>query len=136
MSSMNIDVPYGITRRLANVDLAQARARITASLAAEGFGILTEIDMQATLKKKLDLDIAPYVILGACNPKLASAALASEPAVGLLLPCNVVLAQNGADVVVSALSPQAMFAAAGANQSLAQIAQDAEGRIRRALAAM
>ena len=87
-TSMNIDVPYGITRRLRGVKLDDARARTTKALQAEGFGVLTEIDVQATLKKKLDVDTAPYVILGACNPKLAHAALTEEPGIGLLLPCT------------------------------------------------
>ncbi len=130
---MNIDVPYGITRRLHGVKLDDARTRTTKALQAEGFGVLTEIDVQATLKKKLDVDIAPYVILGACNPQLAHAALTEEPGIGLLLPCNVVLAVDGADVIVSAASPKAMFSVVKASDSIAAIAADAEQRLRRAL---
>ena len=130
---MNIDVPYGITRRLRGVKLDDARARTTKALQAEGFGVLTEIDVQATLKKKLDVDTAPYVILGACNPKLAHAALTEEPGIGLLLPCNVVLAVDGADVLVSAASPKAMFAVVKASDGIAAIAADAEQRLRRAI---
>ena len=130
---MNFDVPYGITRRLKDVSLDAARTRTTTALQGEGFGILTEIDVQATLKKKLDVDTAPYVILGACNPKLAHAALQKEPAIGLLLPCNVVLAQDGSDVLVSAASPKAMFSVVAATAGLAAIAEDAEQRLRRAI---
>lgn len=132
---MKIDVPYGITRRFENGNLDAARARITAALQVEGFGVLTEIDVQKTLKTKLGLETEPYVILGACNPKLAHAAISAEPGVGLLLPCNVVLTTDGADVIVSAASPKALFAAAGAAPALASIAEDAETRIRRAVAA-
>jgi uncharacterized protein (DUF302 family) len=130
---MNIDVPYGITRRLENGNLDQARARVTAALQTEGFGVLTEIDVQKTLQKKLDVDIGPYLILGACNPQLARAPISAEPGVGLLLPCNVVLTTDGADVIVSAASPKALFAAAGASSALASLAEDAEARIRRAI---
>jgi len=84
-------------------------------------------------EKKLDVDIAPYVILGACNPQLAHAALTEEPGIGLLLPCNVVLAVDGADVIVSAASPKAMFSVVKASNSIAAIAADAEQRLRRAL---
>jgi uncharacterized protein (DUF302 family) len=131
---MQIDVHYGITRRLPNTDLSAARERVTAALAVEGFGVLTEIDVQQTLNKKLGVQIDPYVILGACNPKLAHAAIAIEPGVGLLLPCNVVLTQDGDDVVVSAASPKALFSAAGAAASLAEIAGQAEQKIRNAIA--
>ena len=131
---MNIDVPYGITRRLANADVDDVRTRITAALQTEGFGVLTEIDVQKTLEKKLGVTMDPYLILGACNPKLAHAALQAEAGIGLLLPCNVVVAKDGADVVLSAASPKAMFAVAGAAAHLAPLAEDAETRIRRAVA--
>ncbi len=132
---MNFDVPYGITRRISGTTLAATRERVTAALKEEGFGVLTEIDVQSTLEKKLGVHTEPYVILGACNPKLAHDALTKEPAIGLLLPCNVVLAQDGKDVVVSAASPRAMFAVVGngAAQGITAIAEDAEGRLRRAL---
>lgn len=132
---MSFDVPYGITRRIPATTLAAARQRVTAALKEEGFGVLTEIDVQATLAKKLDVPMEPYVILGACNPKLAHQALTKEPAIGLLLPCNVVLAQEGEDVVVSAASPRAMFAIVGdaAARGIASIADEAESSLRRAL---
>ena len=130
---MNIDVSYGMTRRLRGLKLEDAKARTIAALQAEGFGVLTEIDVQATLKKKLDVDVAPYLILGACNPKLAHAALEKEPGIGLLLPCNVVLAQEGDDVLVSAASPKALFSVAGTTADLQAIAEDAEQRLRRVI---
>jgi uncharacterized protein (DUF302 family) len=131
----SFDVPYAITRRLEHIDLAAARARVTAALAAEGFGVLTEIDVATTLEKKIGVHIAPYVILGACNPTLAHRAIAAQPAIGLLLPCNVVLAQEGDDVIVSAASPRAMFSIVVDGGELAPIAEDAEQRLRRAIAA-
>lgn len=128
---MKIDVPYGITKRIAGVDLQAARARVTAALKDQGFGVLTEIDVAATLEQKLGEKIEPYVILGACNPKLAHRALASEPAVGLLLPCNVVLTQDGDGTLVSAASPKAMFEIVrGAPKDVVAVAEEAEKRLR------
>ena len=134
-SPMTLQVPYGITRRLENTTLDAARARITAALQSQGFGVLTEIDVSATLKKKLDVTFPPYVILGACNPKLAHTALTQEPGVGLLLPCNVVVAQDGADAVISAASPRAMFTVAqdSSSPALQAVADEAEERLRRAV---
>lgn len=133
---MNFDVPYAITKRLYATDIGDARAHVERALKAEGFGVLTEIDVQAVLKKKLGIDRAPYVILGACNPQLANAAINENPAVGLLLPCNVVLATDGPDVVVSAASPKAMFSIAGDDGGDMQVAEQAEARLRRVIAAL
>lgn len=131
---MNFDVPYAITRRLVQCSVATARERVIAALQNEGFGIITEIDVQATLHKMLGVSIAPYVILGACNPTLAHAAISAEPAVGLLLPCNVVVAQDGEDAILSAIAPEAMFAAMQRKSAIDAIAQDADARLRRAIA--
>ncbi len=133
---MNFDVPYGITVRLRGTTIAGARERVTEALKGEGFGILTEIDVQATLEKKLGVKIEPYLILGACNPKLAHEALQKEPAIGLLLPCNVVVAQDGADVVVSAASPRAMFQIVEGVDGIAAVATAAEERLRRAIGSL
>jgi len=133
---VNLDVPYGITRRIAGADLQTARTRITNALKEQGFGVLTEIDVAATLEQKIGAKIDPYVILGACNPKLAHRAIGSEPGIGLLLPCNVVLAQDGADTLVSAASPKAMFAIVpNPPPELAAVAEEAEKKLRAAVAA-
>jgi uncharacterized protein (DUF302 family) len=124
---------YGIsvTVRLPYED---AVARIREALASEGFGVLTEIDVKATMKKKLDVDFRPYIILGACNPPLAHKALSAERDVGLLLPCNVVVYEGDepGTSVITALDPVAALAVS-ANQSLAPLAADVKGRLRRAL---
>ena len=111
----------------------EAVARTREALQEQGFGVLTEIDVQATLKSKLDQDMEQYLILGACNPQLAHQALDVERDIGLLLPCNVVLAQDASDVVVSAASPKSMFAIVGAEAGLVAIADDAEQRLRRVI---
>ena len=85
--------------------VAEAVPKVKEALKAQGFGTLTEIDVQATLKEKIDADVDPYVILGACNPRLAHRALELEPDVGLLLPCNVVVRTHEGRTVVSALDP-------------------------------
>ncbi len=132
---MDLNVPYGFSRRLPGVSLGEARARVTEALKQEGFGVLTEIDVQATLRKKLGVDTAPYVILGACNPQLAHQALTQEPGIGLLLPCNVVVAEDGGDALISAASPRAMFSVVENKAALEAIAGDAEQRLRRAIEA-
>ena len=133
---MNFDVPYAITKRLRATTISAARPKVEAALKAEGFGVLTEIDVQATLKKKLGKDTTPYVILGACNPELAHQAISGNPAIGLLLPCNVVLAAEGDDVIVSAASPKAMFSITSQDAAAAQVAEQAEERLRRSIAAL
>jgi uncharacterized protein (DUF302 family) len=105
-----INVDYGLTRSFPNVSLGEARERITEALKEEGFGILTEIDVKETLKKKLDVDFRPYLILGACKPPIAHQALEKEPGIGLLLPCNAVIAEtNEGGSEVSIVKPEAMF---------------------------
>jgi len=111
----------------------QALADVKAALAAEGFGTLTEINMQKTLKTKIDKDIEPYVIVGACNPTLAGRALEIEPQIGVLLPCNVVVRQRGDDVVVEALDPKLM-ASITSNEDMEPIADHARTLINAALA--
>lgn len=106
------------------------------ALTAQGFGVLTEIDLADTLKTKIGEDIAPQVILGACRPPLAYAAIQAEPSIGLLLPCNVVVrAINEGQTVVEAMDPDIMVTLTG-NQELNDVATDARDRLTRALAAV
>ena len=125
---------YGISVTL-DQPFDAAVAAVREALAEQGFGVLTEIDMAATLKKKLDVDIAPQVILGACNPPLAHRALQAEESIGLLLPCNVVVRGNDGAVVVEALDPQVMVGVTG-NPALSAVADDAAARLRAALGAL
>jgi len=105
-----------------------------AALTAQGFGILTEIDVQKTMKEKLDAAVRPYVILGACNPALAHRALEADPGVGLLLPCNVIVYDNGDGTsTVEALDPEAVLGIVGDNPAIATIAQEAGARLHRAV---
>ena len=85
---------YYFTKTLKEISFAGAKERVIEELKKEGFGILTQIDMKATLKKKLDVDFRPYEILGACHPKFAYKALSNEEKIGLMLPCNVILEEN------------------------------------------
>ncbi len=126
---------YGYTVRT-SLDYATAIVAVTAALKQEGFGVLTTIDMQATFKAKLNADIAPYIILGACNPPLAQQALTVDAEVGLLLPCNVIVYLNDAgQTIVSAINPEAMFRIVH-RDDLTVIAQEVAARLRRVMAAL
>uniref|UniRef100_A0A7V4E5J6 DUF302 domain-containing protein n=1 Tax=Thermus tengchongensis TaxID=1214928 RepID=A0A7V4E5J6_9DEIN len=122
-------------RKTLKLPLAEARARVEAGLREEGFGILTEIDVAATLKARLGLERPPYLILGACNPHLAAKALEAEPDIGLLLPCNVVLRQEGEEVEILIQDPEATFALLpeGVRAKLGTLPQEARERLARAL---
>ena len=125
---------FGITIR--DVTFENVVRRVTAALKDEGFGVLTEIDVRETLKKKLDVEFRPYVNLGACNPPLAKRALEAEPDIGLLLPCNVIVEQQGEGQVHVALAdPKAMFALVD-NAAVAPVAEEAEERLRRVVSAL
>ena len=126
---------YGFEKQLSGVSLTEARERVTKALAAEGFGVLTEIDVKATLKKKLDVDFRPYVILGACNPHLAHRALQGDPQIGLLLPCNVVVQESAGGALVSIASPRVMFSVVR-RDDLEPIAAEAETKLRLVLDAL
>lgn len=110
----------------------EAIAQTRSALAAEGFGVLSTIDVADTLKQKLGEEMEPYVILGACNPALAKRAIAAEHEIGLLLPCNVLVHQHDDGTVVSFVSPQAMLAAVGDNDALKSVANEAEAALKRA----
>lgn len=127
---VHLDLPY-----------EEAIAKATAALKAEGFGVLTEIDVKHTLKQKINADFRKYVILGACNPVLANRALNAELEIGLLLPCNVIVYENdndngsGEGSTVSIVDPIAMLDVAS-NQALGEIANEARSRLQRVVAAL
>lgn len=121
----SLDVPY-----------EQALPRVKEALKAEGFGVLTAIDVQQTLREKLGEEMPPYMILGACNPHLAHQALSIEPRIGLLLPCNVVVRAEGPNHArVEIADPRAMLGIVG-NPQLDAVARDALQRLQRALATL
>lgn len=110
---------------------------VRAELSEAGFGVLTEIDIKATLKTKLDVDVEPQVILGACRPQLAHAAMQADPSIAALLPCNVVVRADGDHAIVEAFDPMAMTAMSpDASAALHDIAQDARTRLTGALQAV
>ncbi|HXP21989.1 MAG TPA: DUF302 domain-containing protein [Streptosporangiaceae bacterium] len=124
---------YGITVRTA-APFGEAVERVRDALREQGFGVLTEIDVQATLRAKLGEEMEDYLILGACNPALAHRALAADRQIGMLLPCNVVLRTSGGQTVIEALDPMTMVAVTG-EETLRPIAAEAASRLRAALAA-
>lgn len=124
---VHLDAPY-----------EEAIERVTAALKTQGFGVLTSIDIKATLKNRLDVDFRKYTILGACNPPLAHRALSNELAVGLLLPCNVIVyedAEQGGSIV-SLGDPIAMIGLIDDNPVLMEVAQDARTRLEKVAAAL
>lgn len=123
---------YTFNRTL-DLSLADAKEVVTPALKAEGFGILTEIDIQATLKEKLGEDVAPYTILGACNPGLAHKAMQAEPRIGAMLPCNVILREVApGKTEVSAIDPVASMSAVE-NDGLGEVATEVRDRLRRVI---
>jgi uncharacterized protein (DUF302 family) len=119
---VNLNLPYD-----------QAVQKTTEALKAEGFGVLTEIDVKATLKQKLNADFRRYVILGACNPPLAHRALTANLDVGLLLPCNVTVYEEGAGAVVTAVDPIAMLDVLKDDQVICDVAAEAKAKLQRVI---
>ena len=122
----------GFTKRIDDADFDQVRKRTVDALAEEGFGVLTEIDVKATMKKKLDVDFRRYQILGACNPGFAHRALSAEPTVGLMMPCNVlVYEEDDGSTTVSFVRPDEMFKLVNLPQ-LEPLMEEVAAAIRRA----
>lgn len=126
---------YGIVKHVA-VGYEEALKLVREALKTQGFGVLTEIDVKKTMKEKLDVDFKPYIILGACNPQLAHKALTAEPDIGLMLPCNIVVYEEGPGAArVEAISPMAALGVVG-NAALDDVAAEAQKRLTAALDAV
>lgn len=126
---------YTINRVIADATMDQVDARVRTALAAEGFGVLTEIDVQATMRKKLDKDMPGYRILGACNPTMAWQAIGMEPRVGAMLPCNVILRAITGGIEVAAIDPVASMSAIK-NDDLKSIATQVRDMLGKVVAAV
>lgn len=118
------DPSYAFSKKLEGVSMEEALRRVEDALQANGFGVLTKIDIQDTFKTKIDVDFRPYVILGACNPKLAHKAIEADPSIGLLLPCNIVIQEVEGGMRVSFADPKAMFELAP-DASIEEVATEA-----------
>ena len=133
MQELREKLAYGMTTTV-KLPYESAVQRVRDALADEGFGVLTEIDVRATLRKKLDVEFRPYVILGACNPPLAYRALTAECDIGLLLPCNVIVyaGERSGESVVAAIDPEVSLSRVG-NEELRPLAADVKERLRRVI---
>jgi uncharacterized protein (DUF302 family) len=131
---VRVTTPYTFGTRVAGSP-STVRPLVEAALRAEGFGVLTEIDVAATMKARLGLDGPPYLILGACNPPLAHRALEIDPSVGALLPCNVVIRADGDRTIVEAMDPSAAMSIGG-DAALGEVATEARARLERVIAAV
>jgi uncharacterized protein (DUF302 family) len=125
---------YGFSKTV-NLSFEAAIERVTEELKKEGFGVLTTIDVRATLKKKLDVDFPKYVILGACNPPFAHKTLQADPQIGLLLPCNLIVYEKDGKSFVSAFDPMAMMKVVD-NDLIKPIAEEMKRRLERVVAAV
>ncbi len=125
---------YGMSRTI-NRPFDEVNTEVRAALAEQSFGIVSEVDMQVTFKNKLNVEIEPMLILGACNPNYAFRALNAEPSIGLLLPCNVVLRKTDAGVVVEIINPQ-MMAEITEGPEMAKIADEVTEKLAAALASL
>ena len=133
---MDNQISYGLKKTL-KMSVEDAEARVRQALSGEGFGVLTEIDVKATMKAKLDVDFRPYKILGACNPPLAHQALTAETDIGLLLPCNVIVYEGESEgtAVVSILDPAQQLAVSG-RTDIQPLADEVRARMERVLGAL
>ena len=122
----------GLTKQT-SLSMQDAEAAVREELAAVGFGVLTEIDVQATLKTKIDVERTPYKILGACNPVLANQALTHDESIGLLLPCNVTLSDHGSGTTVAIIDPVVMLGIAGDDPEMLALASEARTKLAGAL---
>ncbi len=125
---------YGISKTV-QLSYEQAIEKVTEELKKEGFGVLTTIDVKDTLKKKIDVEFTKYIILGACNPSFAHQTLIEEKNIGLLLPCNVIVYENGSETVVSAFDPMTI-SAISENQKIQAIAAQVKQKLERVIAAL
>lgn len=114
----------------------EAIERTTAALKAEGFGVLTRIDVHSTFKEKLNLEFRKYAILGACNPPLAHRALSADPDVGLLLPCNVTVQEQDDAIIVTAVDPVQMLGALQGQPAVSAVAVEAAGKLKKVISAL
>jgi uncharacterized protein (DUF302 family) len=129
-----LDIEYGFTRTLKGVSYEVARQRIEAALKEEGFGVLTEIDVKATFRAKLNAEFRKYIILGACHPTLAHQALSADPGIGLLLPCNVVVTEDDAgNAIIAIIDPESMLQVVPDASKLHATMVEARERLQRAL---
>ncbi|MDV7143048.1 DUF302 domain-containing protein [Tropicimonas sp. TH_r6] len=126
---------YTVNRFFADADFEDVDEKVRSALADKGFGVLTEIDVKATMKKKIDADLDPYRILGACNPQMAYKAIGMEPRVGAMLPCNVILRAVDGGVEVSAIDPEASMQAID-NADLKRVAGEVRELLKGALEAI
>jgi uncharacterized protein (DUF302 family) len=131
---MNISTDYTFAIRVPG-SVAEVRPRVESALKAEGFGVITEIDVQATMRAKLGIERTPYLILGACNPSLANRAIEADPSIGALLPCNVVLRDENGETIVEAMNPMAALGIVG-GEAVQAVAGEATARLERALATL
>jgi len=127
-------VTYGITT-IVDAGVDETVHAVKDALAEQGFGVITEIDLAATLKAKLDADVPPHVILGACSPPLALRAVQAEASIGLLLPCNVVVRATKGGTIVQAIDPELLVEVTG-NRELREVAEDAAARLRSVVASL
>lgn len=123
-------------RVVLQTSLDEAIERTTAALKAEGFGVLTRIDAHSTFKEKINVEFRKYVILGACNPPLAHRALSANADVGLLLPCNVTVQEEGSGIAVTAVNPEVMLGVMPSNAEVEAVATEAKARLERVISSL